>query len=149
LIARGLQAVERERIICGSGRLLFQQAAEHAAFGEVELNFGEMVRSFRHGRDRDTRAKPFPPIFFHVRSPRQAEAIQTLADLEAEVAGSIEVSQTRRTKLSAEELAAAEAAILAARERRLRNRHALPCPRITGMLVWQCRAIPRISTFPT
>ena len=44
----------------------------------------------------------------------KAEAIQTLADLEAEIAGRVEVSQTRRTRLSAEELAAAEAAILAA-----------------------------------
>jgi hypothetical protein len=43
----------------------------------------------------------------------KAEAIQTLADLEAEVAGRVEVSKTQRTRLSAEELAAAEAAILA------------------------------------
>lgn len=44
----------------------------------------------------------------------KAEAIQTLADLEAEVAGYVEVSKTQRTRLSGEELASAEAAILAA-----------------------------------
>ena len=37
-----------------------------------------------------------------------------MADLEAEITGQVEVSKTRRTRLSAEQLAAAEAAVLAA-----------------------------------
>lgn len=44
----------------------------------------------------------------------KAKAIQTSADLEAEVAGHVEVSKNQRTRLSTEELKYAEAAILAA-----------------------------------
>lgn len=44
----------------------------------------------------------------------RSEAIQILADLEAEITGRVEVSKTQRTRLTAEELAAAEAAVLAA-----------------------------------
>jgi hypothetical protein len=37
----------------------------------------------------------------------KSEAIQTMADLEAEITGHVEVSKTRRTRLTAEQLAAA------------------------------------------
>jgi integrase len=44
----------------------------------------------------------------------KSEAIQSMADLEAEITGRVEESKTKRTRLSTEELAAAEAAVLAA-----------------------------------
>ena len=44
----------------------------------------------------------------------KSEAIQAMADLEAEITGQVEVSKNRRTRLTAEQLAAAEAAALAA-----------------------------------
>ena len=49
----------------------------------------------------------------------KAEAVQTLADLEGEIAGVHDAPRVQRTRLSAEELADAEAAIIGTRGRKL------------------------------
>jgi integrase len=49
----------------------------------------------------------------------KSEAVQTLADLEGEIDGHVEVSRAQRTRLSAEELADAESAVLGVAGRQL------------------------------